>query len=180
MDQKVFKSFRPSMSLSLVLFLLACLFATLGTWQQKRASEKKVLEQQHQTAMPLSLESAMEKEQRFSSVNVGGRYDTNRHILLDNQIWQGRAGVYVFTPFFTNQGKTLLVNRGWLPLVADRKTMPAIPTPEHEIVLTGMLNKPPVPGRMLGSADQVQKERWPPTGHLSEPFEYFVVSGHSS
>jgi len=161
MDQKVFKSFRPSKSLTLVMFLLACLFAMLGTWQQKRASEKLVLEQQHRTAMPLSLESAMQKEHRFSSVNVGGRYDTNRHILLDNQIWQGRAGVYVFTPFFTNQGKILLVNRGWLPLAADRKTLPHIPTPKLETVLTGMLNKPPVPGRMLGAADQVQKEQWP-------------------
>ena len=161
MVQKVFKSFRPSKSLTLVLFLLACLFATLGTWQQRRASEKIVLEQQHQTARPLSLESAMQQAHRFSSIDVGGRYDTNRHILLDNQIWQGRAGVYVFTPFYTNRGKTILVNRGWLPLAADRKTMPGIPTPEHEIVLKGMLNQPPVPGRMLGPADQIQKEQWP-------------------
>lgn len=161
MDQKVFKSFRPSKSLTLVMFLLACLFTMLGTWQQKRASEKILLEQQHQNARPLSLESAMVQEHRFSSITVGGRYDTNRHILLDNQIWQGRAGVYVFTPFFTNQGKTILVNRGWLPLAADRKTMPGIPTPGHGIVLTGKLNTPPVPGRMLGSADQVQKGQWP-------------------
>ena len=161
MDQKVFKSFRPSMSFTLVLFLLACLFAMLGTWQQKRASEKMVLEQQHLTASHLSLESAMDKDHRFSSVNVVGRYDRNRHILLDNQIWQGRVGVYVFTPLFTNQGKTILVNRGWLPLAVDRRTMPEIPTPEHEIVLTGTLNRPPVPGRMLGSADQILKEQWP-------------------
>jgi surfeit locus 1 family protein len=161
MDQKVFKSFRPPMLVTLVLFLLASLFTMLGSWQQKRASEKSVIEQQHQAAITLPLESAMQQNHRFSSVTVSGNYDTQRHILLDNQIWQGRAGVYVFSPFYTQEGMTLLVNRGWLPLAADRMTMPEIPTPAHEVVIKGMLNSPPVPGRMLGSADQVTSEQWP-------------------
>jgi len=94
---KVFKTFRPSMVATLVLFLLACLFMMLGSWQQKRASEKAAMELQHRIALPLSLEKAMTQASRFSSVDVSGHYDVNRHILLDNQIWQGRAGVYVFT-----------------------------------------------------------------------------------
>jgi surfeit locus 1 family protein len=158
---KVFKSFRPSRAATLALILLACLFATLGTWQQKRAAEKSALEQQHQNALPLSLETAMASNSRFSTINVNGHYDPNRHILLDNQILQGRAGVYVFTPFYTNEGAAILVNRGWLPLAADRKDMPGIPTPQHEIVLKGVLNTPPVPGRILGSADQLGQKQWP-------------------
>ena len=61
---------------TLVLALLACLFAMLGTWQEKRASEKAALEQQHRTAAPLSLEAAMEQRSRFASIDVGGHYDT--------------------------------------------------------------------------------------------------------
>jgi surfeit locus 1 family protein len=158
---KVFKSFRPSRLATLVLFLLACLFAMLGTWQEKRALEKAALEQQHQVARPLSLEQAMAQNSRFSPITANGHYDANRHILQDNQIWQGRAGVYVFTPFHTIEGSTILVNRGWLPLAPDRKTMPEIPTPQHEVVLKGTLNLLPVPGRILGSADQLQQEKWP-------------------
>jgi len=158
---KVFKSFRPSSVATLVLFLLACLFMVLGSWQQKRALEKAELEQQHRVALPLSLEKAMAQDSRFSPVTVTGHYDTQRHILLDNQIWQGRAGVYVFTPFYTTGEVSILVNRGWLPLAPDRKTMPAIPTPEHEIVLKGLLNTLPVPGRVLGSADELKQEQWP-------------------
>lgn len=158
---KVFKSFRPSTSATLVLFLLVCLFATLGTWQERRAQEKEKIEQQHQVALPLSLEKAMAQNSRFSRIDVSGHYDTRRHILLDNQIWQGRAGVYVFSPFYTTSGTSILVNRGWLPLTPDRKTMPDIPTPQHEIVLKGMLNTMPVPGRILGAADQLKREQWP-------------------
>jgi surfeit locus 1 family protein len=158
---KVIKSFRPSRSATLVLFLLALVFATLGRWQEIRAREKLITEQQHQLAMPLSLKTAIAQGSRFSRIDVSGHYDSSRHILLDNQIWRGRGGVYVFTPFYTSSGTALLVNRGWLPLSADRKTLPEIPTPQHELALKGMLNTLPVPGRMLGPADKLRQDLWP-------------------
>lgn len=158
---KVFKSFRPTMLTTVVLTLLACVFAMLGTWQEKRAAEKATLEQQHRTAGALTLETAMDQGSRFASIDARGHFDTSRHILLDNQIWKGRAGVYVFTPFYTVEGTAILVNRGWLPLAPDRKALPEIPTPQHELVLKGMLNTLPVPGRILGSADELQQEQWP-------------------
>lgn len=161
MTSKVFKSFRPSRLVTLVLFLLALLFATLGTWQINRAMEKAVLEQLHQHAAASSLESAIAQNSRFSRIRVNGSYDSNRHILLDNQIWKGRAGVYVFTPFHTTDGTTILVNRGWLPLAADRKSTPEIPTPRDGLVLRGILNTLPVPGRILGAADKLDPDQWP-------------------
>ena len=144
-----------------MLFLLVILFASLGTWQARRAAEKEVTEQQHQAATSLSLEKAMAQDSRFARINVSGHYDTSRHILLDNQVWQGHAGVYVFTPFYTVGGTAILVNRGWLTLAPDRKTMPEIPTPQHEFVLRGLLNTAPVPGRILGSADKMKQDQWP-------------------
>jgi len=161
MTSKVFKSFRPSRLATLALFLLALLFATLGTWQVNRATEKSAIEQLHQQAPALSLEIAIAQNSRFSRVSVNGIYDTNRHVLLDNQIWQGRAGVYVFTPFHTTSGRIILVNRGWLPLAPDRKSTPVIPTPQNELVLRGMLNTVPVPGLILGAADTLNPDLWP-------------------
>lgn len=146
---------------TVMLLLLTLLFATLGTWQTIRAAEKKAIEQQHKTATTLSLENAIAQDSRFARIEVKGFYDPQRHILLDNQIWQGRAGVYVFTPFSTIDGTVLLVNRGWLPLPPDRKIMPEIPTPNDEVILQGMLNTAPVPGRILGSADQLKQNQWP-------------------
>ena len=161
MTTKGYKPFRPGKLVTGVLFSLTLLFVMLGSWQIQRAVEKKATEQQHQSATNLSLDYAIAGENRFSRIQVSGHYDTSRHFLLDNQIWQGRGGVYVLTPFYTLGGTKILVNRGWLPLAPDRKTMPEIPTPSEEIVITGMLNILPVPGRMLGSADVLKQDEWP-------------------
>jgi len=143
------------------LFVLASLFVSLGTWQEKRAAEKEQTELQHQMASRSSFETALAEDERFARIDVSGHYDPIRHILLDNQVWQGRAGVHVFTPFYTLDGTAILVNRGWLPLAAERQNLPDVPTPQHETVLRGMLNTLPVPGRILGQADKINQNQWP-------------------
>jgi cytochrome oxidase assembly protein ShyY1 len=143
------------------MLLLASLFASLGAWQTKRAAEKLEMEQLHRTATIADLQTALDTGQRFALIDIGGHYDPERHILLDNQIWKGRAGVHVFTPFYTNDGIAILVNRGWLALPADRQAMPGIPTPQHQTVLRGRLNILPVPGRAIGQADKLEKDKWP-------------------
>ena len=161
MTFKVSRSFRPSPAATVTLLLLAGLFASLGMWQTKRASEKLELEQQYQAAGLVPLQTALAKDLRFARIEVNGHYDPNRHVLLDNQIWQGRAGVHVFTPFHTSDDTVILVNRGWLPLGADRQNLPEIPSPQDETVLRGILNSPPVPGLMMGPADKLQQDLWP-------------------
>jgi cytochrome oxidase assembly protein ShyY1 len=161
MTAKVSRLFRPSISGTLALFMLTGLFASLGMWQAQRAAEKEQTELRHRMATRVSFETALAKDERFARIDVSGHYDPVRHILLDNQIWKGRAGVHVFTPFYTLDGTAILVNRGWLALTADRQTMPAVPTPQHETVLRGMLNTLPVPGRMLGQADRMNQSQWP-------------------
>jgi surfeit locus 1 family protein len=83
------------------------------------------------------------------------------HILLDNQTLNGRTGVHVFTPFHTLEGITILVNRGWLPMDADRRSLPDVPTTPNKTILRGILNHAPVPGRTLGEADQLDRNQWP-------------------
>ena len=161
MISPLIKSFKPSFTATVVLFLLAVLFANLGMWQTRRGEEKSVTEQQFVSADILPLNQAIENGSRFAHINVSGHYDTRRHILLDNQVWNGRAGVHVFTPFYTVDGTAILVNRGWLPLPANRQIMPGIPTPQRETVLTGRLNTFPVPGRSLGGADELKTDQWP-------------------
>ena len=161
MTPKVSRSFRPPLAGTIAILLLITLFVSLGMWQSKRAEEKKVTEQQHRVATTTSLKKALAGFHRFARIEVSGHYDPARHVLLDNQIWNGRAGVHVFTPFYTLDDAVILVNRGWLPLLADRRSMPDIPTPPHQTVLRGMLNTLPVPGRMLGEADKMELNRWP-------------------
>ena len=157
----VSSSFHPGLPATLALLLLATLFINLGLWQTKRAAEKSQTEQLHRTVGIMPFQQALSGEHRFARIDVSGHYDPQRHVLLDNKVWQGRGGVHVFTPFYTLDGTTILVNRGWLPLAADRQSMPTVPTPQHETVLRGILNTFPVPGRILGPADKMQQDKWP-------------------
>jgi len=160
-SSKVSRFFKPSMIATVVLFLLASLFTNLGLWQARRGEAKAATEQQFATAKPLLLKNAVAQKSRFAQIDVSGHYDGKRHFLLDNQVWRGRAGVHIFTPFYTLEGTVIMVNRGWLPLAADRKIMPAIPTPQNQTALRGILNIFPVPGRMLGPADNLGSVDWP-------------------
>ena len=155
------RPFRPSVAGTLLLCLMGVLFASLGTWQTRRAAEKTALETQFRDADRLPLATAIERDERFARIEASGHFDTTRHILLDNQLLNGRGGVHVFTPFTTHGGEVVLVNRGWLPLPPDRRSLPDVPTPAQQVVLTGLLNLFPVPGRQVGEADNLAPDRWP-------------------
>lgn len=154
-------SFRPSIKLTLVLAALALVFLRLGIWQTERKAEKQQLFDQFENAPVLGLEEALQRQEQFARVEGVGRYDPDRHLLLDNKIFKGRAGVHVLTPFTLRDGTRLLVNRGWLPLPADRRSLPAVPTDGRERVLRGILNRPSTGGQRLGEADVVKRDDWP-------------------
>ena len=153
--------FRPSIRLSLTLIILASLFGRLGMWQMERKAEKQELFDRFENAPMMRVEQAIEQQERFARVEAWGRYDPQRHILLDNKVWQGRAGVHVLTPFTLKNGRTLLVNRGWLPLPPDRSALPQVTGDGQERLISGRLNILPGGGPQLGEADRLSTDRWP-------------------
>jgi len=153
--------FRPSFTLSLILITLAALFLRLGMWQLDRRAEKEDLFARFATAPSLGLEQALANGQEFARIEAFGRYDATRHLLLDNRIWNGRAGVHALTPFQLSDGRWLLVNRGWLPLPPDRSSLPDVPTEPAARTIQGRLAAPPAAGPRLGEADVLVSDRWP-------------------
>jgi len=132
--------FRTSIKLTLLLLALALLFARLGWWQLERKTEKQLL---------------------FEQFGAYGHYDPSRHVLLDNKIFNGRAGVHVLTPFTLDNGAGILVNRGWLPLPPDRRSLPAVKTDDSLRTINGILNKPSTGGPRIGEPDVLVVDRWP-------------------
>ena len=153
--------FRPSPSLTLLLLLLALIFGRLGFWQYGRMEQKQVLFDEFSNAPELSVNSALEADQPFARVRATGRYDPERHVLLDNKIYLGRAGVHVLTPFILEDGSVLLANRGWLPMPADRRSLPEIPTDGRNRSLSGHLRKPVTDGVRIGEPDSFAGGQWP-------------------
>ena len=153
--------FRPSILLTVALFSLALIFARLGYWQTQRKAEKAELFEQFENAPSMSITEAVESGRQFARVEGFGRFDAERHILVDNRMFQGRPGVYVLTPFIIEGGATVMVNRGWLPIPPDRRSLPAVPTSDELRVIRGRLKLLTTQGPRLGEADVLETDRWP-------------------
>lgn len=153
--------FKPSFALTLILITLAGVFLRLGLWQLDRKAEKTELFERFENAPSLGIEQALAQQAQLARVEAFGHYDPVRHVLLDNRIWNGRAGVHALTPFQLSDGSWVLVNRGWLPLPPDRRALPAVPTDAATRTIHGRLVAPSTDGARLGEADALVNDRWP-------------------
>jgi surfeit locus 1 family protein len=140
---------RPAIATVLLLVLLS-IFISAGFWQLGRATEKKGIEDTFRTGtgqdvltQPVNDEAA--DSYRFRKLQLEGRYDPARQILLDNIVHAGVNGYEVLTPFRTHN-RTIMVNRGWIRANPDRRVLPDIDVTDDLRTVTGIVNTFPVPG----------------------------------
>jgi surfeit locus 1 family protein len=140
--------FRPKLIPTLVTLLVLPLLINLGLWQSNKADHKQAMQdiydQRGESAIvqigtePVNLESI-----RFSRVVVRGYFEPAYQVLLDNQIYRGQAGYHVITPLhISGSNMRILVNRGWVPMGADRNVLPVIETPLNEVEVSGYAHDP--------------------------------------
>jgi surfeit locus 1 family protein len=161
------------------------LFVRLGVWQWHRAAEKTALIAQFkeggQTIVDLGAHST-DALSRYAQVRVKGNYDRAHQFLLDNISHGGRPGFEALTPLQLADGRTLLVNRGWLPLTGSRSQLPGLHLdPSSPVSVAGRLDDLPVVGISLGHVPPSNASPWPkltsfPTmsdlsGSLGRPLE---------
>lgn len=143
----------------------AALFYSLGQWQWQRAGQKRALQQafsQGATEVHWLGPADSATLPRYARVRVSGRYDPQHQFLLDNIIRDGRAGYQVLTPLQRPGQRTLLVNRGWLPLAdGGRSVLPDISLQAGEVTIEGLLDKLPVSGLREGRAAPSTDATWP-------------------
>lgn len=140
---------------TLLLLSLAVVFAVLGAWQLERKVQKQDLIMRFEQAKEMSLQQAVGSNQDFAKVRVLGHYETGWQLLIDNRIWQGRPGVHVLNLFYPKQGIPVLVDRGWLAMSQDRRSLPEVLTPAGEIVISGLISRPANDGVQLGKEDVI-------------------------
>ncbi|MBC6414033.1 MAG: SURF1 family protein [Chromatiales bacterium] len=124
--------FSPPLLAILATVLVSSLLAGLGRWQLERMYQKRqILEQyqQRQVAEPSSglpsVDDDLEKW-RYRRVRLNGRLLSDRQFLLDNQVLDGRVGFNVLTPMELDDGRTVLIDRGWVAMGAVRKDIPDV------------------------------------------------------
>ncbi len=168
-------SFKPGWGISVVFLLVATLFVNLGFWQLHRAAEKRGLmdlREDRGRDEPVRLDGSVADLEtlRYRRVAVAGEYDAAHQFLLDNRHHGQQPGYEVLTPLrIAGTGMAVLVNRGWVPLGADRSHLPdlslAVPV---GVRLTGVVEHFPGVGFKLRGAE-VPGPGWPSVVQLAEP-----------
>src|SRR5580692_6207540 len=150
-----------------ILTLLAVLcFVRLGFWQWHRAQEKRAIasafEAGNATVADLGARPT-DSLPRYTQVRARGRYDGDHQFLLENLSHDGLPGYQVLTPLLLADGRTLMVNRGWVPLSASRRDPPKVALDEAvgEVSPAGKLDALPVAGIALGHLAPDENAAWP-------------------
>lgn len=169
----------------LIFIAVFSLLLRLGFWQLSRADEKGLfLETQSLRLMekPVLLTELLKNtaEYRYRSALLKGKYDSKHQLLVDNQIYMGKVGAFVMTPFILSDSeRVVFVNRGWVATDKARKQLPDVSMPMNnaEISIEGIINEFPSVGLILEGADMAS-EGWPSvvqivnTDKLTKRFEY--------
>ncbi|AKS41894.1 SURF1 family protein [Wenzhouxiangella marina] len=147
----------------LAAILMLSLTVRLAFWQLDRAEEKAQLLAEWERAGVSELDGRDPAElPRLSSIRAQGRFDPQRHLLLDNQIRNNFPGVHVFSLFQPDDGAPpFLVNRGWQPWQRNAGSFPEFQTPLDRVTIEGRVAPPPRVGFRLGEARVLDPEDWP-------------------
>lgn len=162
-----FGRFRWSASWLMTLLTLAAvaLFVSLGRWQWQRAEHKRLLAGEFAAGVQSVAElgaRATSELPRYAQVRLQGRYDGEHQFLLDNISHDAQPGYEVLTPLHLIDGRTVIVNRGWIPLTASRRQLPDVRLDAAGAQApTGRLDDLPVAGIALGHVPPAADAPWP-------------------
>lgn len=80
---------------------------------------------------------------RYRRVAAEGEWRGNAQLMIDNRVQDGRAGFHVVTPLALDDGRAVLVDRGWIAAGAGASRVPGVAAPSGRATVAGRLVLPP-------------------------------------
>lgn len=146
----------PLLATVMMLCGVAVLLA-LGTWQLDRLEWKEALlseiKAQSEIAPRAFSPADLNIENVFQTGSINGRFINEATIQLVPRTYDGASGAHIITPFKTQRGEVILINRGWVKTGEDY----VLNTPR---TTTGMLREPPRPNMFTPTNDSKSAERY--------------------
>lgn len=135
---------------TLVALALIPTMIELGFWQLHRHEHRVALNKVISDSLsedPVPAESltspggSVTDDDLYRPVTARGRFDTAHEVVVRRRTnSDDQVGYHVLTPFVLDDGRVLLVNRGWVPADGAQTEFPDIPAPASgEITVTGRL-----------------------------------------
>ncbi|WP_394279230.1 SURF1 family protein [Microbacterium sp.] len=135
-----------------IVFAIACVW--LSNWQFTRSDEREAelaLVADNYGQDPVALGdliapgSTFDADDEWRPVTVRGEYISDETLLVRNRPRGGTSAFEVLVPFRTDDGRIIIVDRGWVPPGTDQPEPDEIPAaPTGDVTLTGRLQ----PGEM--------------------------------
>jgi len=155
--------FRPYPGFTIAAIIMVAILCGLGVWQLQRLQWKEALiatVSGHMMAAPVSLDkirTMSADDAQYRKVALSGRFDNSREAYVFTTDAGGDAVYHVLTPFITDEGDTLMVDRGEIPQakLAPQSRMPV----EGQTHLVGVWRVPDGTGLFTPKPDP-QKHIW--------------------
>jgi surfeit locus 1 family protein len=138
----------------------------LGVWQLKRLHWKEGLIAEIETRTkgePIGLDQAIAiaregRDPSYYRVKVEGRFDHAKELYL-YAVSEGRAGWHVITPFRTEDGEVVLIDRGFVPDELRNPASRAKGDLSGTVAVTGIVRVPETQGTFTPD-NEVGANRW--------------------
>lgn len=147
-----------------VVFAIACAF--LSNWQFSRNAERDAeltLVADNYSREPVALADLIPQGQDFAPsdewrpVEMRGEYLADQTLLVRNRPHGGTSAFEVLVPFRADDGRVVLIDRGWVPPGDDQPEPDAVPAPPlGEVTVVGRLQPGEAPVREGRSAPDGQ------------------------
>lgn len=157
---------KPRWIFLLVLALgLGSLFVRLGLWQWHKHHARAVQNAATlagQLAAPVPVEALLpagatdDGAAAFRRVTITGRYDTAHDLVVYGRTRNDQPGNEVLTPFDLSDGRTIIINRGWIPFQGGNPDLAASRPPTGTVHLVGVLEPTETSGTTLPPAELTQ------------------------
>ncbi|HEX9648017.1 MAG TPA: SURF1 family protein [Alphaproteobacteria bacterium] len=136
------------------------LLVGLGSWQLQRAHWKEALIATMEArlaappiALPERLDAAAVEALGYRRILLRGRFLHSREMLVAPRTYQGRVGAELVTPFETEDGRVVLVDRGWVPDAAMAPARRPESRREGTVAFEGVVRPPPSPNPFTPAND---------------------------
>ena len=119
----------------------------MGSWQLYRLDWKNKIisefnDQFNSEIIPYNPIDFYPEKVKYKRVELSGNYLHDKEISILGKTYEGNAGFHIITPFKTENGKIILVNRGWVPKKYVNPLDRKFSLHEGEVKIIGIIRLP--------------------------------------
>jgi surfeit locus 1 family protein len=149
--------FRPYLGVTIAALIATAILIGLGVWQLQRLQWKLGLIAEvngHMAAPPVALDDLLKMNPdaaQYRRIALSGRFDNAKEAYVFTTDTNGAPVYHVLTPFRVDDGRVLLVDRGYVP--NDKRNPAARMSLDGEAHLVGVWRVPDAPGTFTPMPD---------------------------